>query len=156
MIQVYCGDGKGKSTAAAGQALRAAANGLSVMFVQCLPDREAGELRLLDAFDNIHVLHGAENVLKAERFFAELKIKITYFSPNLIILDDAATAVDKDLLDSDFLKAFVAEYCDSAEIIITGNVPEIWMLDTADYVTDMEKIKHPYDKGAEKRKGIEY
>lgn len=156
MIQLYCGDGKGKSTAAAGQALRAAANGMDVVFVQCLPNRTAGELKLLDTFENIHVMCISDSFSDTAQLLEEVKKKIVEADFDLIILDDAANAVEKDMLDSDYLKEFINKYCKNIETVITGSVPEMWMLDAADYVTDMEKIKHPYDKGVKKRKGIEY
>ena len=74
----------------------------------------------------------------------------------LLILDEAVTAVERDIIPSGMLRDGIERYRHAFEIVLTGSVPEEWMVEAADYVTDMEKIRHPYDRGIAARKGIEY
>ena len=75
---------------------------------------------------------------------------------DLLILDEGATGVASGMLDEDLLRSLVEAFPKDKELVITGSVPEVWMIETADYVTDMEKIKHPFDTGVKARKGIEF
>ena len=74
----------------------------------------------------------------------------------LLILDEAVTAVERDIIPSGMLRDGIERYRHVFEIVLTGSVPEEWMVEAADYVTDKEKIRHPYDRGIAARKGIEY
>lgn len=161
MIHLYCGDGKGKTTAAAGCALRAAGNNMKVLFVQFLNYRDSGELKLLDKMENVKVLRETAKMYstehdQAQTLSADLNYTLASFSPDLLILDDATKAVEKKLFSSEILKTLINEHKKSMEIIITGTLPELWMIEIADYVTDMEKLKHPYDTSMKKHKGIKY
>jgi cob(I)alamin adenosyltransferase len=60
------------------------------------------------------------------------------------------------MISGERLKNFVESFSCEKELVLTGSVPEQWMIDAADYVTDMEKIKHPFDKGINAREGVEY
>ena len=171
MVHLYCGDGKGKPTAAAGLALRAAGNGMHVLFVQFLKGRESGERKMLESIPGVTVMGGDlgekftfqmtrdereqaayRNVLLLESAFrraAEEQVQ-------LLVLDEAVTAVERDIIPAGMLRDNIEKYRHSFEIVLTGSLPEEWMVEAADYVTDMEKIRHPYDRGISARKGIEY
>lgn len=169
MIHLYCGDGKGKTTAAVGLCVRAAGQGLKVLFVQFLKGRDTGELKVLRSLSGVTVfradasekftfqMDGAElERLRASNDLALRDVMKESGQMDMIILDEAVTAVEKDLLDENLLREFLKNCPEDREIIITGRTPESWMVGMADYVTDMEKIRHPFDSGTEARKGIEY
>ena len=75
---------------------------------------------------------------------------------DLLILDEVITAVTTDMLDENRLRQYVEGFPEDRELVMTGRSPERWMVEAADYVTDMEKIRHPFDRGIEARRGIEY
>ena len=169
MIQIYCGDGKGKTTAAVGLSVRAAGRGLRVLFVQFMKGRDTGELSILRSIPGITVCRASEqekfsfqmNEAELERQRRDnddtlRRIAGEADSADLIVLDEALSAVERDLLDETLLKDFLEHFGSRAEVVLTGRVPEIWMLEMADYVTDMEKIRHPFDTGTPAREGIEY
>ncbi len=169
MVHLYCGDGKGKTTAAVGLSVRAAGNGLKVLFVQFLKGRRTGEIEILREIPGVQVLRAdasekftfqmdsseRDALRKADDLMLRRVIHESS-DADLIVLDEAVAAVEKDLLDEALLRSFIEERGTEAEIVLTGRMPEPWMIETADYVTDMEKIKHPYDIGEEARKGIEF
>ena len=171
MIHLYCGDGKGKTTAAAGLALRAAGNGMHVLFVQFLKGRESGERKMLEKIPEVTVMGGnlgekfTFQMTREEREQASYRNVLLLDSAfrrageekaELLILDEAVTAVERDIIPSGMLRDGIERYRHAFEIVLTGSVPEEWMVEAADYVTDMEKIRHPYDRGIAARKGIEY
>ena len=79
---------------------------------------------------------------------------------DMIVMDEAVTAVERGMLEETRVRTFVESFSEvsggSKELVMTGAVPEAWMIDAADYVTDMEKIKHPFDRGVSAREGVEY
>ena len=75
---------------------------------------------------------------------------------DLLILDEVITAVTTDMLDEDHLRKHIESFEKDKELVMTGRSPERWMIEAADYVTDMEKIRHPFDRGVSARRGIEY
>lgn len=171
MIHLYCGDGKGKTTAALGLAVRAAGSGLRVLLVQFLKGRETGELDSLRLLPGITVMRSdfgekfTFQMTREEREQAAYKTMLlleTAFrrakeeSADMLILDESVTAVERGVIPEETLKKHVEECRHVFEIVMTGSVPEPWMIELADYVTDMEKIKHPFDRGIAARRGIEY
>ena len=142
MIHVYCGDGKGKTTASIGLAVRAAGSGLSVLFAQFLKARPTGEIAVLSSIDRITVLR----VGSSEKFTFQLKEderrrqreenqrmlkqifqKASEDSADLLILDEAITAVTTDLLDEELLRTYVESFPEDRELVLTGRSPERWM-----------------------------
>lgn len=169
MIHLYCGDGKGKTTASVGLSVRAAGNGLRVLFAQFLKGRDSGEVAVLGKIPGITVFRVESSgkftfqmdrseraALRTANDLALRQILSSSQDMDVIVLDEAVTAVEKDLLDEELLRSMLRERGRDQEIVITGRMPEAWMVEIADYVTDMEKIRHPYDSGTEARKGIEY
>ena len=171
MKQIYCGDGKGKTTAAAGLAVRAAGNGWKVLFVQFLKARQTGELAVLASVEGITVVRAGSsekfsyklNTEERQRFRAEndhTLEKVFRMAEtegyDLLILDEVIQAVASDMIDEELLKNCVERFSPDRELVMTGRSPERWMIDTADYVTDMEKIRHPFDTGVPARRGIEF
>jgi len=171
MIHLYCGDGKGKTTAATGLAIRAAGYGKKVVFAQFMKGRISGELNVLSMLKNVTVARALENekftfqmnaeerksAAAANAMLLEFAEKVSVAHDlDMVVLDEAVTAVEKGMLSEERLKHFIEGFSKDKELVITGSVPETWMIEAADYVTDMEKIKHPYDHGVAAREGVEY
>lgn len=172
MTHVYYGDGKGKTTAALGLGLRACGSGLQVILVQFLKDFPTGELKALEALDGFTVLRGKaagklfskdmneeEKRLTKAIHDANLEQAISLINGgkcDLLILDEALDAFALGLLEEAPFQKLVCEKPEKLELVITGHTPLDWVLEHADYVTEMVKRKHPYDKGVPGRKGIEF
>jgi cob(I)alamin adenosyltransferase len=171
VIHIYCGDGKGKTTASVGLAVRAAGSGLRVLFAQFLKARMTGELSVLGSISNITVMRAPasekftyqmtvdelkENAEANSKFLAEVLKKARDENYDVLVLDEGITAASADLLTEEELKEAMEGFDKNKELVLTGRVPFQWMIEDADYVTDMEKIKHPFDSGVQARKGIEF
>ena len=168
-IHAYYGHGEGKTTAAVGQAVRAAGSGLKVLVYQFLKDNSSGEREILGSVPGITCLPGKEHVKFLSRMDtaekAELKkenekkldeIGKLCGSFDMVILDEVLCAVWLEVLEEDSLVRFLQEKRSSAEIILTGHEISGKVLGIAGYATEFKKVKHPFDKGLKARKGIEY
>lgn len=170
LIHLYCGDGKGKTTAAAGLALRAAGAGRRVLFVQFFKNGDSSELGPLRALDNVAVAvsdrrHGffrhmdaAERETAAADYSALFSdaLRIAREGADLLVLDEAVSACNHGMISETELLRFLREKPEGLEVVLTGRAPSPALLSAADYVTEMKKIKHPYDRGIPARKGIEF
>ena len=166
MIQVYYGDGKGKTTAAVGLALRALGAGLRVTVVQFLKGRPSGEVEMLRRLGAV-VLRGqasckfvfqmdeAERALTA-RIHEENFRKAVADGCDVLVLDEALSAVSVGVFSAEELTAFLRDKPDGMEVVLTGHalLPEVEEM--ADYITHMVCERHPYARGVGARKGIEY
>ena len=166
MIHIYCGDGKGKTTASVGLLLRASGAGKKVMFVQFLKDGSSSEINNLKKFANVLVCpvsHGFYHTLPEKEKLEVAGDCTCLFEKmlglcdtcDMIILDEVLDACSLEAIDEERLYNFLLTKKDNIEIVLTGRNPSNKILDIADYVTEMKKIKHPFDKGAKARKGIE-
>lgn len=167
MIHIYCGDGKGKTTASIGLAVRMAGYGKKVLFMQFLKGSYTGELEILQKSENITVIRcdknygffrsmtdsGKENIIKCHNENLEYVLKNTD-SFDMIVLDEIFVAYNYDLADREKVKKIVEKY--KGELVMTGREPQEWFVERADYVSEIKKIKHPYDKGITAREGIEF
>lgn len=171
LIHVYCGDGKGKTTAAVGLSIRAAGSGMKVVFLQFLKARESGEIKVLRKTENIIVIrndrdYGFFNKMSdkdKEEITAlhneNLMVALKYVEDNscdLLVLDEACAAYNHGLLNRVTLDKLVKEKPESLELVLTGRDPAPQFLEYADYVSEIRKCKHPFDKNIGARKGIEY
>lgn len=165
MIHLYWGNGKGKTTAAMGLALRALGHGKRVVIVQFLKDGTSGEiepLRRLGA--TVYACPNAKFTWlmdDAERFQARENgndaLQQAIAVPcDLLVLDEACAAYENDLVDRNLLQRIVTGLDAVSEVVITGRKPADWMQDAADYSTEMRACQHPYEKGVPAREGIEY
>ena len=141
MIHVYYGDGKGKTTAAVGLAARAAGSNMKVLFVQFLKTEFSGER---------HTLSHTENVTLT---FCPLELKFTF---EMVVLDEIFDVINNDMISEAEVFEFVTNAPTSMEIVMTGHNPPERFIEIADYVTEFNKIKHPYDRGITGRIGIEF
>ena len=169
MIHLYHGDGKGKTTAACGLAVRAAGSGMRVLFVQFFKNGTSSEVKVLSSLPQVTVLipevfygwyRKMTDEQKAETHDCYCsvirKIEETAQDYGLIILDEAVSAYNYGMFDKDHFLDMLAVQGKEREIVITGRNPADELVEIADYVTEMRKQKHPFDLGITARKGIEY
>lgn len=167
---LYYGNGKGKTTAALGLALRAAGSGMRVHLVQFLKGGETGELAALEKFDNITVSRCDRNYGFSFRMSENDKSEITEChnrifkeaikladngNIDMIVLDEIVDAWNLDLIDRKLVTDFILQK-PKAEIVMTGHESERIFIDAADYVSEIKAVKHPFEKGTGARRGIEY
>ena len=168
-IHIYFGDGKGKTTAAVGQAVRAAGHGFRVLFFQFLKDNSSNERKILEQISNITCLPGREQVKFVSRMNGDEKAELLHYnnkaldeivkfcSPfDLLVMDEALCAVGLKVLSEETLISFLQHKPRGLEIVLTGHQVSDRMKEIADYATEMHKIKHPYDLGKLAREGIEF
>ncbi|MGN1051206.1 MAG: cob(I)yrinic acid a,c-diamide adenosyltransferase [Acutalibacteraceae bacterium] len=171
MLHIYYGNGKGKTSCATGIAVRAAGRNHKVLFVQFLKCEDTGERFVLRQMPNITLSPLPENLKFVKDMNEEEKRDVLNFCRktfddatkqtligkyDMVIFDEIFTAIENKLLTDNDLFEFLANAPKNIEIILTGHNPIKKHLDLADYVTEMKKIKHPYEKGVGPRKGIEY
>ena len=145
LLHLYWGDGKGKTTAAMGLALRALGSGKRVVIVQFL---KGGQKFV---FQMNETEKAAARAVQNENLTAALAEPA-----DLLILDEAGSAWELDMVDKDLLRRAVLERPAAQECVLTAHKAPQWMLDAADYSTEMKCRRHPYQKGIKARKGIEY
>ena len=166
LLHLYWGDGKGKTTAAMGLALRALGSGKRVVIVQFLKGGNSGEIPLLAQLGaeiyrgkagQKFVFQMTPEEKAATRELQNQNLAAAIAQPaDLLILDEAGSAEELDMVDIDLLKKAVLERPAGCECVLTAHTPPQWMLDAADYSTEMKCHRHPYQKGIKARKGIEY
>lgn len=165
MLHLYWGDGKGKTTAAMGLALRALGHGRKVVIVQFLKDGTSGEIEPLRRLGA--VVYACPNakftwLMNAEekavaRYNGTAALRQALEQPwDLLVLDEACAAYENNLVDRDLLRKAAARADAGLEVVLTGRNPAAWMQDAADYSTRMQACQHPYTKGVPAREGVEY
>ncbi len=167
MIQVYTGNGKGKTTAAIGQAVRARGQGLKVGVFQFLKaGKQTGEAQILEKVGVLFRQYGSgrwlinclpeqEEVDLAMRGLEEVKQAISE-GYNLVVLDELSHAINFGLIPLDRVLSFITELPKDVELVLTGRDMPEQLIASADLVTEMKEVKHPYKKGIAFRRGIEY
>ncbi|MBA7692567.1 Corrinoid adenosyltransferase [subsurface metagenome] len=172
MVQVYTGEGKGKTTAAIGEALRARGRGYKVMLVQFLKgEKGSGEISTLEELGVKVICKGKHLGLSLNRisedekrrvkeewdsFLDKINDEVLAGGYDLLILDEINVACHYGLLDENKLLKFIKEKPDGLEIILTGRYASPRLIKAAHLVSEVKKIKHPYDEGIKARKGIEF
>ncbi len=170
MIQCYTGDGKGKTTAALGLALRAAGHNKKVKIFQFMKGQinygELNSIKKLSPFVEIEQCGRKEFVSKEnpEKIDIDLakncweKAKKAIFSGDfdIIVLDELNVALDFKLLDKDEVIEVLKKIPENLEIIVTGRYAPEEIIEIADLVTEMKEIKHYFNKGIPEREGFEY
>ena len=170
LVHYYYGDGKGKTTASLGLALRAAGAEKRAVVTQFLKGSPYSEIKSLGKL-GIEVKQ-TKNIKKfVFQMNEEEKQKaasdcadVLEFAANaarsgeydLVVLDEVTDAIAVGLLDENSLLKLIENHSDKTEIVMTGHVPNEKVVELADYVTEMAKRKHPYDRGIMARKGIEF
>ena len=170
LILLYTGNGKGKTTAALGQVVRAAGHGFKVAIIQFIKNLEnTGEVKTAKKIfaDHLEIYPmgtgftwDAKNTeelrLAAEKGWALAKEKIKGGEHCMIILDELTYALNYGLLDQDEVLSFLEQKPEKLHIIITGRDASDKLIELADLVTEMKEIKHPYQNGVKATKGIEF
>jgi len=166
-IHVYTGNGKGKTTAAFGLAMRAAGRGKKVCIIQFMkPDKGYGEqvsARKLGievhAFGSNRFVNknnpAREDIERAKKAlnFAREKLRENY---DLIILDEINVALDFNLISLEDVLSLISMLPERTELVLTGRYAKEEIIERADLVTEMREVKHYYRKGVMAREGIEY
>ncbi len=169
MIHIYCGDGKGKTTAAIGLIVRHAGSGGKAVLAQFLKSSPTGELASLSKLDvpvyRNTLPHGffpamneeiKERVMKMHNETLQTVTQIARSNQcTLLVLDELCAALSLELIDHDSVLSLIRDHGD-AELVITGRDPSEELLSAADYITEMKLIRHPYSNGVKARKGIEF
>ena len=175
LVQVYTGDGKGKTTAALGLALRAAGQGLKVAIYQFLKPsaRATGEHQAFLAYTDkirleiLDIPWDLTTSLSDRRACAEMTAVIegTLVQAgqlaeqglcDILILDEIVFCLAKGLIQMEDIKRLIDRKDPRVEVVMTGRGATPELMDLADLVTEMKKVKHPFDKGLSARMGIEY
>ena len=169
LIQVYTGNGKGKTTASLGLALRAAGHGYKTIIIQFMKGKiDYGELKaqkLLEPYLKIVQAGGPhfikrgspseQDIKMAHEGLEEAKKAFTEGLYNIVILDELNVAIDFGLITLTRALELIKQKPPDVELIITGRYAKQEIIDIADLVTEMREIKHYYQKGVQARDGIE-
>ena len=165
MLHLYWGNGKGKTTAAMGLALRALGHGQRVVIVQFLKDGTSGEIAPLRAAGAaVYACPNAkftwlmdEADKAAAREASTRALGQALAEPfDLLVLDEACAALKSGILNEALLRRAVAFAKNGREVVLTGRDPAPWLQEAADYSTEMRAHKHPYADGVAAREGVEY
>jgi len=168
LVQIYTGNGKGKTTAAFGLAFRAAGRGMNVLIVQFLkPSDGYGEQLACERFPNITIeslgldhfvsdMPRLEDVEAARKALARAEMLIESGDYDIAVLDEAVNAVRLGLLTDAEIIEMLENRPPRVEVILTGRGITPALEEYADLVTEMKMVKHPFDKGVGARAGIEF
>ena len=165
LVHLYYGDGKGKTTAAMGLALRALGSGKKVVVLQFLKGGQSGEIPLLEQLGAkiyrgkagqkfVFQMNEAEKAATRDLQNRNLAAAMTE-DADLLVLDEAGSAWELDMVDKALLQKAVLARPAAQECVLTAHAAPRWMLDAAGYVTEMKCYRHPYQKGIAARTGIE-
>lgn len=170
LIHIYTGDGKGKSTAAVGLSIRCAGSGKNVIYTQFLKDNQSNELKIIKEIPGIQFIPCENNYGFYSKMTEEQKVKAkeTYSvllenaikqainsDCQMLVLDEVILAYKFNLIDQNLFLDFLKTKPNELEVILTGRYAAKELIELADYVSEIKKVKHPYDKGIVARDGVE-
>jgi cob(I)alamin adenosyltransferase len=169
LVQVYTGNGKGKTSTAFGLALRAVGRGLRVYIIQFIKGGfDYGELHVIEKLPNLQLKAFGRGRFVTQKPPAKEDVKLAEDALNLardvvrsgeydvVILDEANVALDLKLISLDTVLELIRNKPKHVELVLTGRYAPREIIEIADLVTEMREVKHPFDKGFPARKGIEY
>ena len=169
LVQVYTGDGKGKSSAAFGLALRAIGRGLKVYIVQFIKGGfDYGELYIVDKLPNLTLKAFGRGKFVTEKPPAKVDVEfaqealalaekvVASGEYDIVILDEVNVALNLKLIELERVMKMIKNKPKRVELVLTGRYAPNEVVEAADLVTEMKEVKHPYSKGFQARKGIEY
>ena len=171
LVHIYCGDGKGKTTASVGAAVRAAGSGKKVVIKRFLKNDQSGEVEVLKKIPEITLLPctrqfgfswkmSPQEREEAKTYYNEELEKAWKMAldqdSDMLILDEAVGACSLGFINEERLLVLISSKPEKLEVILTGRNPSKALLASADYVTEMVMRAHPYTRGIPARKGIEY
>ena len=170
LVHIYCGEGKGKTTCSVGLTVRACGYGLHVLFMQFLKSGTSSELKILKELPGIEVLgtkpikkfsfqmteeEKAETRAVSQKEVEDMLQMIQNDHYDMVVLDEALGAIEAGLLDGQVIVDFLKNRPEKLEVVLTGRYPTPELEELADYVSRIDKVKHPYDRGIPARTGIE-
>lgn len=169
LVQVYTGDGKGKTTAAFGLAMRATGKGLKVFMVQFLKGRQYGELETARRLsDRLEVVQsgldsfvkkgepGEEDLRLAHHGLELARGAIMGGEYDIVMLDEVNVAIELGVLKVEEVLPLIDERPDGVELVLTGRYAPEEFCERADIITEMRNVRHCFDKGVPMREGIEF
>lgn len=169
LVQVYTGEGKGKTTAALGLAMRAAGQGLRVYIIQFMKGwPNYGELKTVGGHPQITLRQFGRpefvdpekpepaDVEMAQEALREARRILTSGSYDLVILDEVNVALKYGLMELRAVLALIEEKPEHVELVLTGRYASPEVIERADLVIEMREVKHPYRTGVNGQEGIEY
>jgi cob(I)alamin adenosyltransferase len=169
LVQVYTGNGKGKTSAAFGLALRAIGRGLKVYIIQFIKGGfDYGELHIVEKLPNLKLKAfgrgkfvtekpaGKEDVKLSEEALALAEEVVKSGEYDIVILDEINVALNLELIEIEKVLELIRNKPKHVELILTGRYAPKEIIDVADLVTEMKEVKHPFNEGYQARKGIEY
>lgn len=171
LIHIYCGAGKGKTTASIGLIARAAGHGRRVLLVQFLKDGHSGEIDSLRMLPGVQVLAGQVTTkftyqMDVEEQLATRSLHESFFQQaadqahaglvDLLVLDEVLGAINTGLLQNEEVLDFLRSKPSELEVVLTGRDPSSQLLELADYISEIHCVRHPYQRGICAREGIEY
>ncbi|MDD4080593.1 MAG: cob(I)yrinic acid a,c-diamide adenosyltransferase [Eubacteriales bacterium] len=170
-LHLYTGNGKGKTTAAMGLALRMLGHGEKALIAQFMKDGTSGELKALSALPNVKIFEGArmqgfiwrmgeaqlekarqENTEAITRLVDEIKA----FEPRLTVLDELAVALAVRLISQEDAWLLIDTALEYGDTVVTGRYAGEKLMQKADYISRIEAEKHPFEEGQPARRGIEF
>jgi len=166
-VQIYTGDGKGKTTAALGLAVRAAGAGLAVYIAQFMKLGEYSELKALSRFEDLITVAqfgtgkfvmgqpGEEDLVAGRKGLEAVKDALASGRYDIVIMEEAAVAASIGIFSSKDILDIIRTKPDGVELVITGRGATDDLIKAADLVTEMREIKHYYQAGVKARVGIE-
>ncbi len=167
LVHVYTGDGKGKTTAAIGLAIRAAGAGMRVLFVRFMKTGESSELPALARFEDLITVRtfgrpgfirgvpDPEDIRIAREGFLDTEEAVRSGNFGLAVLDEVLVAVHFGLVPVEDVLGLIEEKPPHVELVLTGRRADPRIVARADLVTDMHEVKHYYQAGIPARKGID-
>ncbi|MFP3153068.1 cob(I)yrinic acid a,c-diamide adenosyltransferase [Lachnospiraceae bacterium ZAX-1] len=170
LIHIYEGDGKGKTSAGVGLSVRCAGSGQRVIYTQFLKDNLSSELNVLKQIENIHLIPCEKSFGFTFAMTPQQKEEATqYYTDHLkkvietaikeqcrlIVLDEIIASYNLNMIKQEDLISFLKNKPQEMEVVMTGRDPAEELVELADYVSRIVKVKHPFDQGIPARKGIE-
>jgi len=172
LVHIYTGNGKGKTTAAVGLGIRAYGRGLKVLMIQFLKGIETGELKTFEKLSPDFRVERGKTFKKfiwdmSENEIMELRESICELFSfafknavsgdwDVLILDELMASISNELLTVEDVIKLIEAKPDKLELVMTGRNAPSELIELSDYVSDINSVKHPFDKGVSMRKGIEY
>lgn len=171
LIHIYCGDGKGKTTAAFGLAMRCAGRHEKILILQFLKGQDSGELHTVSRIPEIVLLRNTVSEkfvfqMDAEEkqavcarnsaMLAEASVLLQALSYRMLVLDEVISAWNMDMIDHQALLHLIKNRPAEVEVVMTGRNPPQELTDIADYISEIHAVRHPYDRGIPARRCIEY
>ncbi|MFO7610965.1 MAG: cob(I)yrinic acid a,c-diamide adenosyltransferase [Clostridia bacterium] len=171
LVHIYTGNGKGKTTACAGLALRMAGSGGRVLYSFMQKGIESSEIRMLRSIAGIDVyqvctIRKFSNLLNEEERveyrrqheegLREISLRCKTGGYDMVIMDEAIGAINEKALGIDEVLAFIKERPPECEVVLSGRNAPAGLIEAADYVSEIMPLRHPFEKGISGRKGIEF